>query len=61
VKPAFLFGPFRCEGVTLYMGWVDDHDLVDHDQTRCLQQLRGYAERLSEYCNRLRAWCDSRA
>mgnify|MGYP006873846523 FL=1 len=61
VKPAALSGPFNCEDVSLYIGWVDDHDTVDHDQSRCLQQLRNYAERLSAYCSRLRDWCDSRA
>lgn len=58
VEPSSLFGPFNCDGVALYLGWIDDHDSVDSDQARCLQRLRSYAERLSDYCNRLRVWCD---
>jgi hypothetical protein len=57
-RPGILFGPFGCDGVAFYMGWVDDHETVDRDQIRCTQQLQNYASRLSKYCDRLRAWCD---
>ena len=62
VSRSRMFGPFDCEGVAFYAGWIDeDPESVDRDQSRCLQELRRYADQLSLYCDRLRAWCDGRA
>jgi hypothetical protein len=53
-----LCGPFASDGVSLYLGWVDDIAPVDAVPFAYLTDLRDYASRLSEWCGRVRAWCD---
>jgi hypothetical protein len=59
-KADVLSGPFACDGVSVYLGWVDDPAPVDASPLAYLTDLRDYASRLSEWCDRVRAWCDVR-
>jgi len=53
-----LSGPFVCEGVSLYAGWVNDKAPAGASPSAYLSDLRDYASRLSQWCERVRAWCD---
>jgi hypothetical protein len=56
VAPKALVGPFSCEGISLYAGWVNDQAPKDGAY---LDALRNYASKLSEDCERIQAWCDA--
>jgi hypothetical protein len=61
-----LMGPFprsgfSPEGVSLYVGWVQDQAERGPTSWSYLDNLRGYAQRLSEWCDRVRASCDGRS
>jgi len=58
-KASELYGPFACDGVSVYLGWVDDQVPIDAAPFAYLTDLRDYASRLSERCDRVRAWCDA--
>jgi len=58
-KAGVLHGPLACDGVSVYLGWVDDPASVDTAPSAYLTDLRDYALRLSEWCDRVRAWCDA--
>jgi hypothetical protein len=55
-KAGILLGPFACDGVSVYLGWVDDE--VPTNTEHYLTDLRNYASRLSEWSDRVRAWCE---
>lgn len=59
-KAGVLYGPFASDGVSIYLGWVDDPAPADAAPFAYLTDLRDYASRLSEWCDRVRAWCDAR-
>jgi hypothetical protein len=58
VRPGTLEGPFSCDGVSLYAGWVQDEAPKGTTPSAYLDDLRNYASRLSQWCDRVRAWCD---
>jgi len=59
-RAGVLHGPFASDGVSVYLGWIDDPAPVDASPFAYLTDLRDYASRLSEWCDRVRAWCDAR-
>lgn len=59
-SPGVLLGPTFCNGVSVYFGWVDEKPQVSSTPTAYLYDLRGYADRLSRWCERVRNWCDGR-
>ena len=59
-KPGSLVGPALCEGVSLYLGWVQDEAPKGATPSVYLDDLHNYASRLSEWCDRVRAGCDKR-
>jgi hypothetical protein len=59
VRPRTLEGPFSCDGVSLYAGWVQDEAPKGLTPSDYLDDLRNYASRLSQWCDRVRAWCDT--
>jgi hypothetical protein len=59
-KAGVLHGPFTGDGISVYLGWVDDPAPVDASPFAYLTDLRDYASRLSEWCDRVRSWCDAR-
>jgi hypothetical protein len=60
VTPGTLEGPFPCDGISLYAGWVQDKAPTGTTPSAYLDDLRNYASRLSQWCDRVRAWCDAR-
>lgn len=55
-----LSGPFACEGVSLYAGWVNDEAPKGGSPSAYLADLSDYASRLSQWCDRVRAWCEAK-
>jgi hypothetical protein len=58
-SPNTLAGPFFCEGVSLYLGWVQDEARKAPSPRAYLDELSDYASRLSLWCGRVRQ-CDKR-
>lgn len=58
VTPGTLAGAFPCDGVSLYAGWVQDEAPKGATASAYLDDLRNYAFRLSQWCDRVRACCD---
>ena len=59
-KSGALSGELAKNGVSLHLGWVSDVAPAAVTPVAYLTELRGYAIRLSEWCSRVVAWCDSR-
>jgi Domain of unknown function (DUF6946) len=55
-----LLGPVSREGVALYTGWIQDIPPAGNAPTAYLDDLRDYALQLTQWCDRVRAWCDER-
>jgi uncharacterized protein DUF6946 len=55
-----LTGPAHFDGVSLYAGWVQDEAPKGDGPSAYLDDLRDYATRLTQECDRVRAWCDGR-
>ena len=65
-KVGTLMGPFprdglSPEGVSLYIGWVQDEAQKGTSSWSYLDDLRDYAKSLSQWYERVRIWCDERA
>lgn len=58
--PGTLVGPVMCDGVRFFAGWVQDGAATDENPEQYLDDLRDYAERLAQWCDRVRALCDER-
>jgi len=58
-RSGLLGGPFVGDGVSVYLGWVDDRAPVDVAPFAYLNDLRDYASRLSKWCDRVRTWCEA--
>jgi hypothetical protein len=56
-----LTGPMCFAGVNLYAGWVQDKAHRGASPQAYLDDLRNYTQVLSQWCERVRNWCDSRA
>jgi hypothetical protein len=59
-KAGVLCGPVTADGVSVYLGWVNDRTPLDATPSGYLIDLRNYASRLSQWCDRVRVWCDAR-
>lgn len=55
-----LAGPVLCDGVSLYAGWVQDKAPRGTSPTAYLDELRDYAAKLSQWCDRVRASCEKK-
>jgi Domain of unknown function (DUF6946) len=60
VAPGTLVGPFPCDGISLYAGWVQDKARKPSSPTAYLDALDRYAAKLEKECKRVRAWCAER-
>jgi hypothetical protein len=52
-----LSAPVVLEGVSLYLAWIDEQPIADSGY---LVKLQRYADELSRYSDRLRAWCNNK-
>jgi len=55
-----LAGPLYRDGVSVYLGWINDKPPKVENPSAYLADLHAYATRLSQWCDRVRAWCDAR-
>jgi hypothetical protein len=55
-----LLGPVLCEGVSLLVGWAQDEAPRGSTPIEYLDALHDYASRLSQWSDRVRAWCEAR-
>jgi hypothetical protein len=56
-----LVGPVVLHGVSIFAGWIQDEVPKGDRPLAYLDELRGYAARLVEEGDRVRAWCDEQS
>jgi hypothetical protein len=61
IRSGVLSGALAKGGVSLHLGWANDEAPAAVTPLGYLADLRDYAVRLSGWCSRVVAWCDSRS